>query len=252
MKKKQNDPVALFFNERHADINLMAKDEDLKKMSLKWMIHADKYKYTYNFTWMGRPIIKFPSDMIVQQEIMWKLKPDLIIETGIAHGGSILFSASMIEMMGIDGEVVGVDIDIRRHNKKLIEAHPMFNRITMYEGSSVDPKIVEKVKKHTKNKKCVMVILDSNHTHEHVLKELKLYSPLVTVGSYCILPDTLIEFFPPGYSINHNKRAWDVGNNPYTAMKAFLKEANNFSIDKDLSSKAVITETIDGYLKKIK
>lgn len=251
MKKKQNDPVSLFFKERDADINLMAKDEELKKMSLKWMLHADKYKYTYNFTWMGRPIIKFPSDMIVQQEIMWKLKPDLIIETGIAHGGSIIFSASMIEIMGIDGEVVGVDIDIRKHNKKLIETHPMFNRITMYEGSSIDPKILEKVKEHTKNKKCVMVILDSNHTHEHVLKELKLYSPLVTVGSYCILPDTFIEFFPPGYSSNHNKRPWDVGNNPYTAMKAFLKETNNFSIDKDLSNKAVITETIDGYLKRV-
>ena len=251
MKKKQNDPVALFFQERHADINLMAKDEELKKLSLKWMLHADKYKYTYNFTWMGRPIIKFPSDMIVQQEIMWKLKPDLIIETGIAHGGSIIFSASMIEMMGIDGEVVGVDIDIRKHNKRLIKSHPMFNRITMYEGSSVDPKILEKVKEHTKNKKCVMVILDSNHTHEHVLKELMLYTPLVTVGSYCILPDTFIEFFPSGYSSNHNKRPWDVGNNPYTAMKAFLKEKNNFSIDQDLSNKAVITETIDGYLKRI-
>lgn len=251
MKKNINDPVALFFKERHKDINRMAEDEKLKKMSLEWMLHADKYKYTYNFTWMGRPIIKFPSDIIVQQEIMWKLKPDLIIETGIAHGGSIIFSASMIEMMGIEGEIVAVDIDIRKHNRKLIENHPMFNRITMYEGSSVDPKIIDKVKEHTKNKKCVMVILDSNHTHKHVLEELMVYSPLVTVGSYCILPDTFIEFFPAGYSSNHNKRPWDVGNNPYTAMKAFLKKNNNFLIDRDLSNKAMITETIDGYLKKV-
>mgnify|MGYP001234634911 CR=1 FL=1 len=251
MKKKNKDPVSKFFEERESDINRMAKDKKLKKMSLEWMLHADKYKYTYNFTWMGRPIIKFPADMIVQQEIMWKLKPDLIIETGIAHGGSILFSASMIEMMGVNGEVVAVDIDIRKHNKKLIEKHPMYKRVTMYEGSSVDPKIVDKVKKHVKNKKCVMVILDSNHTHNHVLEELEMYTPFVTVGSYCILPDTFIEFFPLGYSSNHNKRPWDVGNNPYTAMKTFLKTNKNFSIDKGLSNKGVITETIDGYLKKI-
>jgi cephalosporin hydroxylase len=251
MTKTTKDPVAKFFEERKSDINRMAEDKKLKKMSLEWMLHADQYKYTYNFTWMGRPIIKFPSDMIVQQEIMWKLKPDLIIETGIAHGGSILFSASMIEMMGVDGEVVAIDIDIREHNKKLIETHPMYKRITMYQGSSTDPKIVEKVKEHTKNKKCVMVILDSNHTHDHVLEELKAYAPFVTLGSYCILPDTFIEFFPPGYSSSHNKRPWDVGNNPYTAMQTFLEKNNNFSIDKDLSNKGVITETIDGYLKRI-
>lgn len=249
-KKLNKDPVAQFFKEREKDINLMAKDKKFKKMSLDWMLHADKYKYTYNFTWMGRPIIKFPSDMIIQQEIMWKLKPDLIIETGIAHGGSIIFSASMIEMMGIDGEVVAVDIDIKDHNRKLIETHPMFKRITMYEGSSVDPKIVDKVKKHTKDKKCVMVILDSSHTHDHVLEELRVYSSLVTVGCYCVLPDTFIEFFPPGYFSNHKKRPWDVGNNPYTAMKVFLKENKNFLIDKELSNKAMISETFDGYLKR--
>jgi cephalosporin hydroxylase len=140
MTKPIKNPVKQFFKEREIDISLMAKDKELKKKSLDWMLHADKYKYTYNFSWMGRPIIKFPSDMIVQQEIMWKVKPDLIIETGIAHGGSIIFSASMIKMMGIEGEVVGIDIDIRKHNKKLIEAHPTFDHITMYEGSSVDPR----------------------------------------------------------------------------------------------------------------
>ena len=200
---------------------------------------------------MGQPIIKFPADIIVQQEIMWKLKPDLIIETGIAHGGSILFSASMIEMMGVNGEVVAIDIDIREHNKKLIEKHPMYKNITMYEGSSIDPKIFEKVKKHIKNKKCVMVLLDSNHTHQHVLEELKLYAPLVTLGSYCIVLDTFVEFLPKGYSSQHGKRPWDVGNNPYTGMKTFLKNNDNFLIDKDLSKKGMITETIDGYLKRI-
>tara|TARA_A100001015_G_C14712929_1_gene602846 strand:- start:167 stop:772 length:606 start_codon:yes stop_codon:yes gene_type:complete len=200
---------------------------------------------------MGQPIIKFPADIIVQQEIMWKLKPDLIIETGIAHGGSILFSASMLEMMGAKGEVVAIDIDIREHNKKLIEEHPMYKNITMYEGSSIDPKIVEKVKSHVENKKSIMVILDSNHTHEHVLEELRLYAPLVTLNSYCIIMDTFVEYLPKGYSSQHDKRPWDVGNNPYTAMRTFLELNNNFSIDKDLSNKGMITETIDGYLKRI-
>ena len=249
MKKKSIDPVDKFHEERKNDIKLMEKDTKFKEMSLKWMLHADKYKYTYNFSWLGRPIIKFPSDMMVQQELIWKLKPDLIIETGIAHGGSIIFSASMMEMTGVKGEVVAVDIDIREHNKKLIKKHPMYKRITMYEGSSLDPSIIKKIKQHKKNKKRVMVILDSLHTHEHVLKELKIYTPFVTLGSYCILPDTFIEFFPSGY-YSHN-RPWDVGNNPYTAMKSFLRKNKKFTIDKQLSSKAMISETIDGYIKRI-
>jgi len=248
MTKKEKDTLKEFILERDENIELMGNDKDLFKKSIDWMIDADKYKYTYNFAWMGRPIIKFPSDMIVQQEIMWKLKPDLIIETGIAHGGSIIFSSSMMEMMGIKGEVVAVDIDIRKHNRKYIEDHPMYKRITMYEGSSVDSEIIEKVKKHTKDKKCIMVILDSLHTHEHVLEELRAYAPLVTKGSYCILPDTFIEFFPKGYFSKN--RPWDKGNNPYTAMKAYLRETNDFIIDKSTSNKAMITETIDGYLKK--
>lgn len=249
MKKKSNDAVAKFFEERNADIALMGADIELRKQSLSWMLHADKYKYTYNYTWMGRPIIKFPSDMVIQQELIWQLKPDLIIETGIAHGGSIVFSASMMEMMGIDGEVVGVDIDIRDHNRQLIESHPMYKRITMYEGSSIDPVIVQKVKEHAKGKKCVMVILDSLHTHDHVLAELRAYAPLVTIGSYCILPDTFIEFFPPGYF--SNSRPWDVGNNPHTAMKQFILESNEFEVDRSLDAKAMITETIEGYLRRI-
>ena len=249
MEKKLNkDPVHNFFDERNADIIKMNKDKKLKDMSLEWMLHADKYKYSYNFTWMGIPVIKYPSDMIVQQELMWKLKPDLIIETGIAHGGSILFSASMMEIIGTGGEVVAVDIDIRKHNKILIESHPMFKHITMYEGSSTDKEIIKKIQSHSKGKKCIMVILDSLHSHKHVLDELRIYAPLVTKGSYVILPDTFIEFFPKGhYSKN---RPWDVGNNPYTAMREFLTENENFLIDKEISNKAMITETFDGYLKR--
>ena len=152
--------------------------------------------------------------------------------------------------MGIEGEVVAIDIDIRKHNRKLIERHPMYKRITMYEGSSVDPAIIKKVKKHAFGKKCVMVILDSLHTHNHVLKELKAYAELVTIGSYCILPDTFIEFFPKGYY--SKTRPWDVGNNPFTAMTEFVSKNHKFRVDKQLSNKAVISEAIDGYLKKIK
>lgn len=249
MNKPTKDPVSQFFEERNTDIARMGEDDEFRKQSLAWMVRADQYKYTYNFNWMGRPIIKFPADMIIQQELMWRLQPDLIIETGIAHGGSIVFSASMMEMMGINGEVVAVDIDIRDHNRKLIESHPMYKRITMYEGSSLDAAIVQKVKAHAKGKKCVIVVLDSLHTHDHVLEELRVYAPLVTVGSYCILPDTFIEFFPKGYF--SDDRPWDVGNNPYTAMKAFLSENNNFEIDNSLDRKAMITETIDGYLRRI-
>lgn len=245
-----SDPVSQFFDERCADIEAMGHDEELRRKSLDWMLHADKYKYTYNFTWMGRPIIKFPGDILIQQELMWRLKPDLVIETGIAHGGSIIFTASMMEMMGIKGEVVAVDIDIRKHNRDLIESHPMYKRITIYEGSSTDPEIVEKVRQHAVGKKCVMVVLDSLHSHEHVYNELKAYAPLVTVDSYCILPDTFIEFFPKGY-YSHN-RPWDVGDNPYTAMKQYLAETQLFEIDSSLTNKAMITETIDGYLRRVR
>jgi cephalosporin hydroxylase len=243
------DPIRQFFDERKADIQAMGKDEELRRMSLDWMLRADRYKYTYNFTWMGRPIIKFPSDIVMQQELMWTLKPDLVVETGIAHGGSILFSASMLELIGGSGEVVAVDIDIRPHNRREIEAHPMFKRVTMFEGSSTSSEIFEKVKAKAKGKRSVMVLLDSNHTHEHVYAELKLYADLVTVGSYLILPDTFIEFFPKGY---YSNRPWDVGNNPWTAMRKFLGERDDFVVDKEIGDKVMITEGIDGYLRRTK
>ena len=244
-----NKELQKFYDERKKSRKEIREDNELKNKSLDWMLHADKYKYSYNFSWMGRPIIKYPNDMVVQQELIWDIKPDLIIETGIAHGGSIIFSASMMRMMGIEGEVVAVDIDIRDHNRKLIEDHPMYKNITMYEGDSTDKNIFLKVKEHCKGKKKVMLILDSNHTHEHVLNELNLYSGLVSLDSYIILPDTFIEFFPEGYSSVN--RPWDKGNNPYSAMKSFLNSNKNFVIDEEISGKACITETIDGYLKRV-
>lgn len=242
--------VQQFFDERHADIVKMGQDEELRRKSIEWMVHADKYKYTYNFTWMGRPIIKFPSDMVIQQELMWKIKPDVVIETGIAHGGSIVFSAAMQQMMGItDGRVIAVDIDIREHNRAEIEAHPMAKHITMIQGSSVDPVIFKQIKELAAGARNVMVFLDSNHTHQHVYEELLLYADLVTVGSYCILPDTFIEFFPKGYY--SSTRPWDVGNNPCTAARQFLSERTDFELDSFLTAKGMISEGLDGYLKRI-
>jgi cephalosporin hydroxylase len=241
------DPVTQFKNERSADIEAMSKDEELKRKSLDWMLRADKYKYTYNFQWLGRPIIKFPSDIVVSQEIIWQVKPDLIIETGIAHGGSIIFSASMMELLGGAGRVVGIDIDIRAHNRREIEAHPMAKRITMIEGSSTAPEVMAQVREIAKGCERVMVFLDSLHTHEHVARELELYAPLVTVGSYLVLPDTFIEHFPKGY---YADRPWDVGNNPMTAMRDFLQRNANFEIDQETCGKLAITEAIDGYLKR--
>jgi cephalosporin hydroxylase len=244
------DPIAEFKKERSDAQKEMLQDTELKKKSLDWMLHADRYKYTYNFTWMGRPIIKYPQDITIMQELIWDVRPDLIIETGIAHGGSIIFSSSMMELLGNGGKVIAVDIDIRKHNRDAIEKHPMMKNITMLEGSSVDEKIVKQIADYAKNFKKVMVVLDSNHSHEHVFRELELYTPLVSMDSYILLPDTFVEFFPKGYVTN---RPWDVGNNPYTAMEAFLKTTDQFVKDESITNKLLITEAFGGgYLKRVK
>ncbi len=244
------DPITQFYREREEDIRRMAEDEELKRKSLDWMLHADRYKYTYNFTWLGRPIIKFPNDIVLMQELIWQVKPDLIIETGIAHGGSLVFSASMLELLGGNGLVLGIDLDIRAHNRKEIETHPMMKRIRMIEGSSVDAAVVDQVREIAKTKKKVMVFLDSLHTHDHVMAELAVYAPLVSVNSYLVLPDTFIEYFPQGYY--SKDRPWDVGNNPMTALRAFVSNTDDFVIDRQLCDKLMITEAFDGYLRRIK
>lgn len=231
------------------NIQNLHDDLDVQALSRIWLREIAPYKYAYNFTWMGRPIIQFPQDMLAMQEIIWNLKPDLIIETGIAHGGSLIFHASMLELVGEDADVLGIDIDIREHNRIEIEKHPMFKRITLMEGSSVDDETVQKVFDFAKNKQRVLVILDSNHTHEHVLKELEIYSQLVTKDSYLIVFDTLVEDMPDSLS---GDRPWGKGNNPKTAVWEFLKNNDRFEIDKKLESKLLITVAPDGYLKCIK
>lgn len=243
------NPIEEFKKERAEAMEAMSKDTELKEKSVDWMLHADKYKYTYNFSWLGRPIIKYPQDIAIMQELIWKVRPDLIIETGIAHGGSIIFSSSMMELLGNGGKVIAVDIDIRKHNREEIEKHPMYKNITMLEGSSVDEKIVQQISDYAKDFKNVMIVLDSNHSHDHVYRELELYTPLVSVGSYILLPDTFVEFFPKGYVTN---RPWDVGNNPFTAMEAFLKTTTDFVKDETITDKLLITEALGGgYLKRV-
>jgi len=238
------------------------KNEALHKAAYDFMISTIEPKYSYNFAWLGRPIIQLPQDIVAMQELIWKVKPDLIIETGIAHGGSLIFSASMLAMLDYcealeNGElldpqkpkrrVLAVDIDIRQHNRVEIEKHQMANRIDMIEGSSIDPKIVSEIHKRAKESKRIMVCLDSNHTHDHVLAELKAYSTLVTVDSYCVVFDTFDipkEFLPD--------RPWGPGDNAGTAVDEFLLTNGSFIIDKEIDNKIIISVAPRGYLKKIK
>jgi len=236
-----------FQEEVKSNIHRLGEDRDLQAMSRVWVREIAPYKYAYNFRWMGRPIIQFPQDMIAMQEIIWDVKPDLIIETGIAHGGSLIYYASLLELLGGDGHVLGIDIDIREHNRAEIEKHSMFKRITMFEGSSIAPEMAERVREFAGKYKTIMVVLDSNHTHDHVLEELKLYSPLVTPGSYCVVFDTIVEDMPAG---SFPDRPWDKGDNPKTAVWEFLKTNDEFVIDKAIQDKLLITVAPDGYLKR--
>lgn len=237
-----------FYSKMAENIKNSAEDIEMLDLSKKWIRRSAIYEYSYHFSWMGRPIIQYPQDIMAMQEIIWNIKPDLIIETGIAHGGSLIFSASMLELIG-KGEVLGIDIDIREHNRVEIEKHPMFKRINMIEGSSTSAEVLNEVRSYAEGKKCILVCLDSMHTYDHVLKELELYSDFVTKGSYLVVFDTVIEDMPDDF---FNDRPWGKGNNPKTAVWNFLKNSDRFKIDNDIENKLLITVAPDGYLKCIK
>ena len=243
-----SNPVQTFIEERKQRISNNGTNSSLQAAAKEFNTESNKSQYSYNFSWMGRPIIQYPQDMVAMQEILWELKPDLIIETGIAHGGSLVYYASILELIG-KGEVLGIDIDIREHNKKAIEAHPMMKRIKMIQGSSISQDTVSKVAEYAKGKEVVLVCLDSNHTHEHVLQELELYAPFVTKGSYIVVFDTIVEDLPDNYLPG---RAWKVGDNPKTAVYSFIKENPQFEIDKSIDNKLLISVAPEGYLKRIK
>ena len=243
------DPVKQFVEEREMRIKKNGASLPLTEAAKKFNDASNSAQYSYNFSWMGRPIIQYPQDMIAMQEIIWEIKPDLIIETGIAHGGSLIYYASLLELIG-HGEVLGIDIDIRDHNKKEIEEHPMFKRIQMIEGSSIDNGTIEKVKSLANDKKKILVVLDSNHTHDHVLRELELYSPFVSINSYLVVFDTIVEDLPEGYF--SQSRPWGIGNNPKTAVDTFLQTNKQFVIDEAIDNKLLISVAPSGYLKRIK
>ena len=238
-----------FKAEVESNIRNLRDDQDVRALSRIWLREITRHKYAYNFSWMGRPIIQFPQDMLAMQEIIWDVKPDLVIETGIAHGGSLIYYASLLEMTGGDGYVLGIDIDIRSHNRSAIEDHPMAKRIRMIEGSSTDAATIEAVEKHASGKKSVLLILDSNHTHDHVLAELQAYAPLVTKDSYAVVFDTLLEYMPDDLV---RDRSWGRGNNPKTAVDAYLQSTDRFEIDEDMESKLLITVAPGGYLRCIR
>lgn len=227
----------------------MAADSELQRVAHDLFLRSCDYRYSYNFSWMGRPIIQYPQDMLAMQEIIWAVQPDLIIETGIAHGGSLVYYASLLELQGKDGLVLGIDIDIRAHNRAAIEAHPMARRIQMIEGSSIDAGIVDRVADVARSRKRILVTLDSNHTHEHVLKELQLYSPFVTEGSYLVVFDTVVEDMPKSMFPD---RPWGPGDNPKTAVHEFMRTNDRFVIDNQIENKLLLTVAPDGYLRCVK
>ncbi|MFC5469728.1 cephalosporin hydroxylase family protein [Cohnella suwonensis] len=239
------NPIELFRKEVSSNIANMSNRKELKDISNRWIESTTPFKYTYNFSWMGRPIIQFPQDIIAMQEIIWDIKPDLIVETGVAHGGSIIFYASMLELIG-HGNVIGIDIDIREHNRIEIEKHPMFKRIQLIEGSSTDETLFHEITESAMGAGKVLVVLDSNHTHDHVLRELELYSTLVNSGSYLVVMDTVVDDMP---SELHKERPWNRNSNPKTAVQSFLRSNDRFVIDETIHNKLLITVAPDGYLK---
>ena len=239
------------------------KNQELRTASNEFMKASIASKYSYNFKWMGRPIIQYPQDIMAMQEIIWETRPDVIIETGIAHGGSLIFSASMLAMLDhcdavesgnvldtskSNRRVIGVDVDIRNHNRKAIQDHPLYHMITMIEGSSTDEEVLERVKDELGPDKKILVALDSNHTHEHVLAELNAYAPIVSIGSYCIVFDTVIENLPEDAYLD---RHWGIGDNPMTAVSAFLERNPNFVVDSDIDNQLLISVAPGGFLKKL-
>jgi cephalosporin hydroxylase len=270
------DPVAEFQEEVACNIEALANARELHHLSLNWLRASLSYRYSYNFSSLGRPIIQYPQDMVAMQELIWRIKPDLIIETGIAHGGSLIMSASMLVLLDYcdavslgatlnptvtQRRVLGVDIEIRPHNRAAIEIHPLAHRIDMIEGSSTDAGVIACVREVAKAHSCVLVCLDSNHTHEHVVAELEAYAPLVSMGSYCVVFDTVIEHMPDDTFPN---RPWSLGNNPMTAVQQFLSslaientiaadgEELSFEIDSAIDNKLLISVAPHGYLRRVR
>jgi len=238
-----------FEAQKAENIRKLGERDDVAELTNRWVTEVSRNRYSYHFTWMGRPIIQFPQDMIAMQEIIWDVQPDLIIETGVARGGSLVYYASLLELIGGDGMVLGIDVDIRPHNREAIESHRMAKRIRLVEGSSVAPEVVEEARGLAEKASSVVVVLDSNHTHEHVLQELQLYSPFVTRDSYVVAFDTIIEDLPEDF---YPDRPWGKGDNAKTAVLEFLRGTDAFEVDRSIENKLQITVAPNGYLRRVR
>jgi cephalosporin hydroxylase len=263
-----------FAQDMKARVEASASDERLQSDARALLLSSIATKYSYNFTWLSRPVIQYPQDMVAMQELIWKVKPDLIIETGIAHGGSLILSASMLALLdycdaaesrrtldprATRRRVLGIDIDIRPHNRAAIEQHPLAHHIDMIEGSSIATETIARVHEIAKSYERVLVCLDSNHTHEHVLAELEAYAPLVSRDSYCVVFDTVVEDLPEDMFPD---RPWGKGDNPKTAVWEYIRRLKQegrkaidgsplgFAMDKLIEHKLLITVAPDGYLKR--
>ena len=232
-----------------ASIRTMAADPESIRVRREWMATATRHGYSYNFSWLGIPIIQHPEDIVIVQELIWSTQPDLVIETGIAFGGSLLLSASILKLLGGERQVLGVDIDIRAHAHSTLATHPLASSISTIEGDSIAPNVIEQVRQLRSRHDRVLVILDSNHTYVHVAAELSLYGEFVSVGSYLIVMDTIIRDLPPEA---FSDRPWDAENSPWTAVKEFLRADDRFVAASDVNDRLLATAAPDGYLVRLR
>lgn len=241
-----NEQLKAFHRDRERSLETLARDDALRQAGKEFVERSMPHRYSYNFDWLGRPVIQHPEDLVAMQEIVFRMRPDIIVETGVAHGGSLIFYASLCRLFG-HGHVVGIDIDIRAHNREALDGHFLREHITLIEGSSTDPGVVGRVREMAAGKR-VLVVLDSNHTHEHVLNELRLYSPLARRGDYLVVFDTVVEILPDELC---EGRPWSRGNSPMTAVREFLAESGRFEVDREMENKLIITMAPQGYLRCI-
>jgi cephalosporin hydroxylase len=237
-----------FEADKRKNAEAQSQDKALREVARDFIIRSDKYGYGYQWTWLGLPVIQMPQDIVVTQEIIWECKPDVIIETGIAWGGSVVLYASILQLIG-KGTVVAVDLNLMDHVSEQIMAYPFSHRMHLYKGSSTDPNIVARIKSHVAPGQSVMVLLDSNHTHEHVLAELELYAPLITKGQFLVVSDTVVEDIPPQ---DHRPRPWGPGNNPKSALTTHLKSTDRFVVDDYLNTKLSLSYSPGGYCRCVK
>lgn len=240
---------AEFERRKKVDIASMRGDAEFRELGRRWFEESVQHRYSYNFRWMGLPIIQYPADIVAMQELCWRVRPDLIIETGVARGGSLVFYASMLELIGGKGVVAGVEVALAPENRAAIEGHPLARRIRLIHGSSVAEETVAQVRDLAQGKSNVMVVLDSNHTHDHVLAELRAYSPLVRRGSYIVVFDTVVERLP---STAIGTRPWGKGNSPHSAAQVFLSECPRFEVDRGIDDRLILSVCPEGFLRCVK